>query len=84
MKPYIARYYQYNVRKFLELVDRSDLLRISISDDQLESLNYLASLDESRLHYVIKGIYPTVIWQIVMCWVNRFLFGLAVLTGRIN
>lgn len=84
MKPYFTRYYQYNTRKVLDLVDRFDELRIALDDTQIEALNEVASFEGSLMNYAGIEAYPTAIKHIVCCWFDRFICGLAVLMGRIN
>lgn len=82
MKPYFTRYYQYNIRKVLEVMDSFDELRICMSDRDIEALEACATFDESLAEFAGIEIYPTAAGTIVKCWLTRFVFGLVALKRR--
>lgn len=81
MRPF-TRYYQYNVRKALEVIDNFDELRICMSDSDFETLEICASFDGSLADFAGIELYPYALWTIVRCLLLRFIWGLIALTRR--
>lgn len=84
MKPYFTRYYQYNIRKFLEVIDSFDELRICMSDRDIEALEACATFDESLAEFAGVRMYLIAAGTIVLSWLLRFVFGLIALKRRLD